>query len=342
VDASGAGARAWTTLPPSSPRRRLPGRAPEGSLSAARAASGTTPTPRPGAGRRAVAAAAGTQRWTHSATNASSATSAAGYRPRSRMLRSGRCWLPTDITEGKRTPTSRGSTASRLAQCQCLACLPEHASLRLGRHRFHLACLPGVLPPRSGQAAPFEALAQPSAPTMRLRLICSRPHATTPWSPSSPPCSRSRSPRGWPHLRASTTRSGRRTALRLASTPSTLLAPRCTPPSSPHAGATCRSRWRSCSTAPLTATWTPSPRMASIPHGAASTGSRSVPASTSRATRSSPSPTASGAAGSGREQDRHACSRRPLCRRPAAAARCSGGRRRGRQRRAAREGRAWW
>ena len=58
--------------------------------------------------------------WTHSATNASSATSAAGYRPRSRMLRSGRCWLPTDITEGKRTPTSEGSTASRQAQAQCV------------------------------------------------------------------------------------------------------------------------------------------------------------------------------------------------------------------------------
>mmetsp|Transcript_49073 Transcript_49073/g.155383 ORF Transcript_49073/g.155383 Transcript_49073/m.155383 type:complete len:245 (+) Transcript_49073:167-901(+) len=189
--------------------------------------------------------------------------------------------------------------ASRLAQCQRSARLP--------------CPLPCPLPSGSGQAASFEAAAsaQPSAPTMRLRLICSRPHATTPWSPSSPPCSRSRSPRGWPHLRASTTRSGRRTALRLASTPSTLLAPRCTPPSSPHAGATCRSRWRSCSTAPLTATWTPSPRMASIPHGAASTGSRSVPASTLRATRSSPSPTASGAAGSGREQDRHACSSSP-------------------------------
>mmetsp|Transcript_23105 Transcript_23105/g.77972 ORF Transcript_23105/g.77972 Transcript_23105/m.77972 type:complete len:203 (+) Transcript_23105:309-917(+) len=148
---------------------------------------------------------------------------------------------------------------------------------------------------------------------MRLRRICSRPHATTPWSPSSPPCSRSHSPRGWPHLRpraSTTTRSGRRTALRLASTPSTLLDPRCTPPSSPHAGATRRSRWRSCSMAPLTPTWTPSPRMASTPHGAASTGSRSVPASTSRATRSSPSPTAS-AAGSGREQDRHACSFSP-------------------------------
>ena len=58
--------------------------------------------------------------WTHSATNASSATSASGYRPRSRMLRSGRCWLPTNITEGKRTPTSEGSTASRQAQAQCV------------------------------------------------------------------------------------------------------------------------------------------------------------------------------------------------------------------------------